>query len=163
MDSLSNERAENVVRPSFSFPDSQHHIRIPDGFYSAEFVGSEGFYSLGSSSRVALCFHILDDIGSERLILGYYKVARLTKNGGPVRKGQRVRNPGFEVGWRSRLARDLGVLFPGISPSALPTSVPSIDRAVQIKSTTVSKDPDGNERPDAFRSSKVDCITGWAE
>lgn len=107
--------------------------------------------------------HILDDIGLEQLILGYYKVARLTKNGGPIRKGQRVRNPDFEVGWCSRIARDLGVLFPGISPCALPTSVWSIDRTVQIKSTTVSKDPDGNERPDAFRSGKVDCITGWAE
>jgi hypothetical protein len=163
MDSLSNEQHGNIVRPNFTFPDSQHHIRIPDGLYSAEYVGSEGFYYLGSSSRVALCFRILDDIGSERFILGYYKVKKMSKNGGSVSKGQRVRNPDFEVGWRSRLARDLGVLFADFSPIALPTSVPSIDRAVRIKSTTVRKDPDGNDRPNGFWSSKVDCITGWAE
>lgn len=163
MDSLPNQQHGNVVRARFAFPDSEHHIRIPDGLYSAEYVGAEGFYYLGTSPRVALCFRILDNVGPESLILAYYKVARLTKNGDVVRRGQRIRDPDFQIGWRSRLARDLGVLFSDLSPSELPTSVPSIDRVVRIKSTTVCKDPDGNDRPDAFRSSKVDCIAGWAE
>ena len=163
MDSLPNQQQGNVVRPSFAFPDSEHHIQIPDELYSAEYVGAEGFYYLGMSPRVALCFRILDNVGPERLILAYYKVARLTKNGDVVRRGQRIRDPDFQIGWRSRLARDLGALFSDVSPSNLPTSIPILDRAVQIRTATVSKDPDGNKRPDAFRSSKVDCITEWVE
>ena len=163
MNSLPDQKPGNVVRPRFMFPGPEHHIQIPDGLYSAEYVGAEGFYYRGVSPRVALCFRILESVGSENLILGYYKVAMLTKNQERVPKGQRVRDPGFKAGWRSRIARDLGALFPGISPSRLPTSIPLIDRAVEIKSTTVNVDHDGNKRPDAFRSSKVDCITGWVE
>lgn len=163
MDSLPNQRGSKIVRPSFTFPDAEHHIRVPDGLYSAEYIGSEGFYYLGTSPRIALCFRILENVGPEDQILAYYKVLELTKNGAIVRRGQRVRDPDFRIGWRSRFARDLGLLCPQYSPGNLPTSMPLIDRAVQIRSTTVCKDPDGNDRPDAFRCSKVDCITGWAE
>lgn len=38
------------------------------------------------------------------------------------------------------------------TPRFLLTAVPSTDQAVRIKSTAVYKDPDGNDRPEAFRS-----------
>ena len=163
MDSLPNQPQQNIIRPRFAFPDAEHHIRIPDGLYTADYVGAGGFYFLGASPRVVLCFRIIENVGSQDLILAYYKVSKLTKNGSVVGRGQRVRNPDFKVGWRSRMAHDLGALFPDISPHSLPTSVPLIDRTVRLKSTTVSKDPDGVERPDALRSSKIDQIVGWAE
>ena len=92
-----------------------------------------------------------------------YVSALLTKDGALVGKSKRVHNPEFRVGWRSRLARDLGTLFAEFSPRSLPGSVPPIDCTVLIKTTTVSTDQDGNERPDAFRSSKVDRVVGWAD
>lgn len=144
-------------------PGPDHHIRIDDGIHVATYVGSVGFYFLGRSPRVALCFRIPDLDGSEDRVFGFYNVKKLMKNGSPIRTGTRVPDPEFDIGWRSRLSRDLGMLFPYFSPKSLPTEIPPIRGQVLLQTTTVCSDHEGFERPEAFRSSKVARIIGWAD
>ena len=155
--------SEKVAEFPPHLPSADHHIKIPDGIYVSDYVGAIGFFYLGRSPRVAMCFRIVDDVGSERHIIGYYRTLSLTKNGAPLEKDKRTRNPDFQIGWRSRLARDLGKLFAEISSSNLPRRIPTIDRSVRIKTATVREDKDGVDRPESFWSSKIDHILGWAE
>jgi hypothetical protein len=153
---------ENISRFPSQLPGADHHIQIPDGLYVSDFVGSAGFYYLGRSPRLSICFRISDDVGAERHIFAFYKVLELSCQGRTQERGKRSRNPVFRIGWRSRLARDLGQLFPDLSPSNLPTSIPTIDSPVLIKTATVREDSHGSDRPESFWSSKVERIEGWA-
>ena len=152
----------NIAEFPVPLPGRDHHILIPDDAYEAEYVGSLGFLYLGTSPRVALCFTVTTGETPEQQIFAYYKVLSLLKDGNPVRSTDRVRSPSFRIGWKSRLARDLGTLYPEFSPQNLPTAIPTIDRPVLIQTATVREDRDGAKRPEAFWCSKVDRIVGWA-
>jgi len=153
---------EKISRFPSQLPSAEHHIHIPDGLYVCDYVGSVGFYYLGSSPRLAMCFRIIEDVGIERHIFAFYKVIELSNKGRTQEKNKRIRDPEFRIGWRARLARDLGQLFSEFSPSNLPTRVPTIDNSVSVRTATVREDSHGSNRPESFWSSKVDRIEGWA-
>lgn len=161
MQILSDQRARTDSVAEI-FPGPDHHIRVPDGTYRAKFIGSIGFYFMGRSPRVALCFQIPSVSSVEDRIFAFYKVKVVKRDGRKLGQNERAFNPEFEIGWRSRLSRDLGTLFSEISPSALPTKVPTIVEPVEIQTATVFVDQDGYERPEALKSSKVERIIGWA-
>ena len=153
----------NVRRPKFDFPGNDHFIQIKDGVYTVSFMDSKSRFVF-ASPRVVAAFRIDDDVGQERRILGYYKVNGLFKDGVALDTGDRVWRPEFSIGWRSRLARDLGTLFPNqYSPQNLPTFIRPIDHPVRVRTRTVVKDLGGDDRPESFRCSVVDRILGWAE
>ncbi len=157
-----------IVRPEFHLPGGDHFVKIPDGKYVAHVCGHEAFFYRGNPAcpRVTIWFYVVDDVGSERRIAGYYRVRELLQDGRILQpkdlKITRLRSFQFTAGWRSDIVNDLARLFPDrFSPAALPTSVPPIDGTVRICTATVASGHDGTIRSEKFQASKVQQILGW--
>lgn len=152
---------DNIAHLPTQLPGGDYHVRVPDDMYVVEYVGAEGFHYFGDL-RVVLWFIIIEGEFSGEMLPAYYNVQRH----GTVPKG-RFRSPKFAVGQKSRLARDLGTLFPDqFSPSNLPSSIPENDMkhgAILVETGTIDKDPEGFPRSEAFHSSKIVRIVGWAD
>jgi len=153
------EKHDNVVDATerFQIPGPDHFVRVADGAHVGVVVGVQGFNFGRTSARVSIWFRAQ----SGELVPAYYKVRSTSKNGEPIKN--RAHNPDFVAGWRSRIVRDLGVLFPDrYTPGNLPTAVPRIDGPVAFVTRTVRVDMAKRDRPEAFVSSVVDAILGWA-
>lgn len=143
-------------------PGRDYFVQIPDGKYVVEFIGAEGGYYRGVSSKVILWFSIADGDHKGKMLPAYCNVRSLH-----CRSGKRVRHPTFEVGLGCDLTMYLATLFPDrYSPSELPTEVPEADmmaRGILIQVRKSKKTHKGQERPEAFHRSVVDAVLGWAE
>lgn len=143
-------------------PDADHFVRVPDGKYSAELIGSEAFWYRGRQPRVVLWFVIIDGDHKGARMAAYYNVKHLHG-----RYSGRSRNPRFVVGWRANLTAHLSLLFPEkYSIGNLPEVIPEtemIGRAILIETRTNAKTHDGACRSEAFHYSVVKAIFGWAE
>jgi hypothetical protein len=161
------ENYSEVVWPEFQLPGADHHIRIPDGEYRAELLGSECFFYRGSKTepRIVLWFQVIDDIGPERRIARYYCVRKLMWNGFVIDpsdlNGKRPRKFQFDAGWKSDIVNDIARLRPDLfSPSDLPKQIPTFTGAVRILTKTIVNDSHGVARAESFQSSKVIRLLG---
>lgn len=154
-----NAVADSLVQFPQPLPDANHFVFVDEGEYRASYIGAEGFFLIGRRPKAVLWFQLHDE---QRSVIGaYYNLYSLDD----LLKGSRKRNPTFTVGWRSRLVRDLATLWPDqYSPRNLPATVPSFEsKPVTVKVRTVVKDMTGERRSEAFHSSVIDRIAGWAE
>ena len=156
---LPPERHIYLVR---DIPEADHIVRVPDGKYVAEFIGSESFWYRGQRPRVVTWFVIIEGSCKGERIAAYYNVKQLQS-----RRSGRSLNSRFSVGWRSNLTAHLSTLFPDkYSISNLPETIPEADmqgRSVLIETRTIAKTHDGSQRANAFHYSVVKAIHGWAE
>ena len=143
-------------------PGPDYFVKVPDGEYIAEFIGSVGFFYRGRGPKVALWFVISDGSCTGERVAAFCNVRSIE-----AKRGQRIESPRFTVGWGADLTTYLGTLFPDwYSPKELPTAVPLVEmmeRGIVIRTRTVIKSHSGQERPDAFKNSVVDAVLGWAE
>ena len=165
MDSVAKASVSPIRRPqdfSRDIPGADYFVKVPDGQYVVEFIGSVGFYYRGSKAKakVALWFIITEGPFKGERIAAFCNVR--TVDG---KRNERVADPHFTVGWKSNLAAYLATLFDWYGPNELPTMIPLVEimeRGIAIKTRTVTATHDGQKRPEPFQNSVVDAILGWA-
>ncbi len=130
---------------------------IPEGEYEAALVDHEtGIYFFGHSPKVVLWWRIVTmGAAFEIVIPGYYAVRRLTGKG--RRRGR------FQIGLKSRLARDLALMTNNHPPLDHVPLDHLQDHLFRIAVRTVSKDSGQKAIPDGAHYSVVHRVLGAAK
>lgn len=162
MSILAQDKNDGFAVARLKLPGKDYFADVPDGTYNAKFIGVEG-YRFFAYPKVCCWFEIESAaIEGPKMVARYFNVNTLI---GTLPKSGRRRNPEFEVGAKSALAREIAQLFPGkFSPFKLPSRIPTVpDNLISIVVKKSIFDRDGDELVTEFRESRVKKILGWAE